>query len=152
MELIMISGVIFALTVYSVINKIIRDKKREKEENDDEEDDELIKLNAMDEDLEKLEKENDIETEEEVLEEGEVERSELDKEKGKWLMDISKYILTAFVFTFMVEHIQNKFIATLIAAGVAVVVFFVGTRYLKTKRNKDKKEKKQKKKNINTKN
>jgi hypothetical protein len=32
MELIMISGVIFALTVYSVIGKIIRDKRKEKEE------------------------------------------------------------------------------------------------------------------------
>jgi uncharacterized membrane protein YciS (DUF1049 family) len=96
----------------------------------------------MDEDLEKLEKEKDLETEEEVLEEGEVERSELDKEKGKWLMDISKYILTAFVFTFMLENIQNKFIANLIAAGFAVGVFLLGTRYLKTKEKKKSKKRK----------
>jgi uncharacterized membrane protein YciS (DUF1049 family) len=160
MELIMISCVILALALHAVIGKIINDRKLEKLWNKVDELREEKKLKNVNdetkcdgENLENLDNENDLETEEEledeeekIEEEEEIELSELDKEKGKWLMDVSKYILTAFVFTFMVENIQNKVIANLVAAGFALGVFFVGTRYLTTKRQKEKDKKRRKRK------
>jgi Na+/H+ antiporter NhaD/arsenite permease-like protein len=105
-------------------------------ENDDE------KLNGEQE--EKLQVEEDIEEIEE--------RSELDKEKGKWFMDLSKFVLTAFIFATALQSIENIFVAYTVAIAAAVGLYLIGTRFFKKKKKKKKKNKKNKKKNTRNEN
>jgi L-asparagine transporter-like permease len=80
------------------------------------------------------------EQEEEIEDELE-EPSELDKEQGKWLMDLAKYLVTAFAFAVMFENIQNKLLASSIAIGLAALIYLAGIWLFGKKKKKKKKKK-----------
>jgi Flp pilus assembly protein TadB len=110
-------------------------------ENDDE------KTTTEQEEEEKLQ----VEAEEDELEELE-ERSELDKEKGKWFMDLAKFVLTAFVFATALQSIENIFVAYAVAIAAAVGLYLIGTQFFKKKKKKKKKNNNKKKKKKITQN
>jgi undecaprenyl pyrophosphate phosphatase UppP len=98
---------------------------------------------------EKIENEienDELETDEEeegILEE----RSEVEKEQGKWFMDVAKYVITAFVFAFVFDDIENKTVAYTVAISIAAVTYMGGVWLLKLKKKKKTKNKRKKKKN-----
>ena len=66
----------------------------------------------------------------------------MDEELGKWLLDISKYIITAYILAEMFGK-DNDSIWAVVGAVVLAAASFVGGLYL-IKKDKNKKNKKRK--------
>ncbi len=64
----------------------------------------------------------------------------MDEELGKWLLDISKYIITAYILAEMFGK-DNDSILAVVGAVVLAAASFVGGLYL-IKKDKNKKNKK----------
>ena len=66
------------------------------------------------------------------------------KEIGKWLLEVAKYIVTAYVLTTMFVKVDSIF-AALGAIVIMVIMFVIGVYFLHKDNNNDKKDKEKEK-------
>jgi uncharacterized membrane protein YraQ (UPF0718 family) len=69
---------------------------------------------------------------------------------GEWLLDITKYVITALVLTRIFDVLPNRWEATALAAVVALTVGAVAV-YMINKKNKNNNKNNKKNKNIHNK-
>lgn len=68
----------------------------------------------------------------------------MNKEIGKWFLDVAKYIVTAYVLTTMFVKVDSIF-AALGAIVIMVIMFVIGVYFLHKDNNNDKKDKEKEK-------
>ena len=68
----------------------------------------------------------------------------MNKEIGKWFLDVAKYIVTAYVLTTMFVKVDSIF-AALGAIVIMVIMFAIGVYFLHKEKKKKKKDKEKEK-------
>jgi len=60
----------------------------------------------------------------------------MQKEIGRWFMDVAKYVATAVLISSFLSGFEQKWMMYIIGAITVVLCFFVGLYYIKRDRKK----------------